>query len=308
MTGQWTTKELHEQGLTWRDINMQLDEGTLYRLSRGIYTTGKPAPEEALRALQHRHPRVVFSGVTAAGVYGLTEITAPALGLLPHGSQPITNAALHARSSRRRRRRRLRGINLDTPVATIAACHEQLGFWKSVRFLENSYSGLRASQEFDRDIGELGRADRERLVPVLRRTVIGASSRMERLFINDLHRHGLEPIPNFRLGPYHWDVGLRRGTTVVDLDSRKFHAPDDAGRRYQEFIVDRWKTNHAIQSGWAGLRYTDDCLRLARDQAIEQIRRTVEHRSRRPGLRRSPAPVPGMHKIGIWKFHPALFD
>lgn len=308
MTAHWTTKELRTQGLSPGEIRRRVNDGRLYRLSRGLYTPTKPEPEAALRALQHRHPRLIFSGATAAGVYGLGEVTAPAQARLPGNYHPITTGALQARPSRRRRHRRVRGINVVPPVAAAATVLGQHDFWRVVRFLEGSYQGLRAAEEFSRDIRELEPRVRELLTPLLDRAVIGASSRMERVFLHDLRGVGLNPIPNFRLGPYHWDAGFREGTTVVDLDSRRFHAPDAAGHRYREFIVDRWKTNQAVQFGWAGLRYTDDCLRVTRDQVIEQIRCTVEHRRSRPGLRRVPAAVTGMHEDGVWRFHAELFD
>lgn len=121
MAKHWTTKELLEAGLTERGINRSLNEGTLYRLCRGIYTEERPDPESALRALQHRYRGIIFTGVTAAGVYGLMPIAAPAFGNLRHGSIALHNDVLHASPSRKRGRRRINGIDVDTPVAVAAA-------------------------------------------------------------------------------------------------------------------------------------------------------------------------------------------
>lgn len=307
MADHWTTKELLESGLSEREIRRRLSEGTLYRLSRGIYTAEKPGPESALRALQDRHQGLIFTGVTAAGVYGLVPLGAPAVGILRHGSQPIRNQALHAVPSRRRRHLRINGINVTTPVAVTAELYPHHGFWDSVKFLEQSYDGLRGRENFAGDFKQLTPGQRAHLEPLLKRAVIGASSRMERLFIADLRKVGLDPTPNFRLGPYSWDVGLEPGTTVADLDSRIFHTTSPDNPVDNAFIIDRWKTNYAVENGWAGLRYTDECLRVIRRQVVEQIKEIVEYRRNTPGLRKRPRQVVGMEHRPVWEFHPELF-
>lgn len=280
MATHWTTKELLEAGLNQHKIDRQLREGTLYRLSRGLYTREKPDPQAALRALQHRYPKLIFTGVTAAGVYGLLpEISAPAQGSLPYRHRPIHNDALHAVPSRRRRYRRVNGIDVTTPIAAVAGIYPTDGFWDLVKFLEKSYDGLRGRERFTREIRQLTPADRAKLAPLLKHTVIGASSRMARMLIADLTKRGMDPIPNFKLGPYTWDIGFDPGTTTVDLDSRRYHQPDATSPANDRgFIIDRWKTNYAIQRGWAALRYTDDCIREIRKDVLDQIQHTVNHR------------------------------
>lgn len=307
MAQHWTAEELRDCGVSKYEIRKRLEAGTLYRLSRGIYTAQRPEPETALRALQHRHRGLIFSGITAAGIYGLVPITAPAQAALPHGSHPIHNAALHARPSRRRTRRRINGIAVTSPIAVVAELFPDHDFWELVKFLETHYDGLRAAQQFDADVQSLTPAQRSHIEPLLKRTVIGASSRMERLFIADLRKTGLDPIANFKLGPYHWDIGFPHGTTVIDLDSRIFHTAGPDNPVDNAFIIDRWKTNHATHLGWAGLRYTDICIRRIPEEVIEQIRRTVGHRRATSGLRRTPRQIPGMREQGVWGFHPELF-
>ena len=72
----------------------------------------------------------------------------------------------------------------------------------------------------------------------------------------EMRRVGLKPVPNFRLGPYTWDLGFEAGTTVVDLDSLYYHTPEN---NHREFLIGTWKTNHAVQHGWAPLKFTDEC-------------------------------------------------
>lgn len=309
MAEHWTTRELLAAGLSDHAIRRKLEAGTLYRLSRGIYTREKPDPESALRALQHRHPRLIFTGETAAGVYGLSPtISAPARALLPHRSRPIRNGTLHATPSRKSHHRRIRGIDLTTPVSVAAALAGNHDFWELVKFLERSYDGLRGRGRFATDLSQLTPAERADAEPLVHRSIIGASSRMERMLIVELQKNGLDPVPNFRFGPYAWDIGFVSGTTLVELDSRRYHEPDAARPANDRvFIMDRWKSNYAVQRGWALLTYTDDCLREIRREVVAQIRSTVDHRRNTPGLRRHPRSVAGLQEKPVWEFHPELF-
>lgn len=177
-----------------------------------------------------------------------------------------------------------------------------------MKFLEQSYAGLRGEETFSRDINQLTSTEKAELAPLLERTVIGASSRLERMFINDLRRRGLSPIQNFKLGPYHWDLGFPCGTTVVDLDSRIFHTAGPDNPVDNAFIIDRWKTNYAIEKGWTGLRYTDVCIREIPPSVIAQIEHTLAHRRNIPGLKKNPRHVPEMQRKAVWEFHPELFN
>ncbi|MGP6174835.1 type IV toxin-antitoxin system AbiEi family antitoxin domain-containing protein [Corynebacterium sp. A21] len=303
----WTTKELRESGLSHRQIKNRVDAGTLFQLGRGIYTEPRPDPKSALRAIQHRYPQLIFTGATAAGVYGLNQISLPAQGILPRSARPIYTEILNAVPSRRRRYQRVENIFVDTPAGVAGSIQGHHNHLELVRFLESHYDGFSGRHRFEADLRQLNPSQRIGVSPLLQDSVIGASSRMERIFIYQLRKRGLDPIPNFQLGPYHWDVGLVSGTTVVDLDSRYFHesspdSPVDGG-----FILDRWKTNHAIQQGWAALRYTDDCLNQILNEVITQVRQTVEHRQTQAGQRRHPKPVSGMREQGVWEFHPEFF-
>lgn len=96
----------------------------------------------------------------------------------------------------------------------------------------------------------------------------------------------LNPEANYELGPYHWDIGFEKAKVVVDLDSRQFHASEDA------FIVDRWKPNDAQQRGWTALRFTDLCANFRINRVVEDIEAAVRH-SQQP---RAP----------VWTHHPSL--
>ena len=135
----WTTKELLTSGATDYDIKRKVRDGTLYRLSRGIYTTTRPDGLGALHEIHHRHPSVIFNGATAAAVYGLGTPSAPATGLVPTNFRPIESPALVTTRSRQRRHRIVAGLPVTTPAATIAALgRDDL---TAVKFLERHYDG-----------------------------------------------------------------------------------------------------------------------------------------------------------------------
>lgn len=299
----WTRKDLAARGLNDRAIREGIRDGTLHRVGRGLYTPQKVEGLELLQAIRYRYPHIIFDSYTAAGVYGLGEIKTPVSGLLPVGARPIKNELLTASRSRNRRYREVHGLAVTTPAA-VAADIPRWELLERVKFLETHYDGLNGKEEFSADYRALNSSQKGALALLLKRAVIGASSRMERLFLLDLRKVGLDVIPNFRFGPYTWDAGFPRGTALVDLDSLRFHGPDTP----DTFIVDRWKANHAEMAGWGHLQFTDFCLndKQARRTAVDEIKRMVEHRRSLRGTRRHPRPVPGRVTDGVWKFHREL--
>jgi len=298
----WTTKELLRDGATKHDIARRVATGQLYHLSRGLYTSARPEGRDALKAIVHQYPATIFNGHTAAAVYGLGSVSAPATGLVPGDHRSISTPAMTLTRSRQRRHRIVDGLPVTTPAATIAALgRDDL---TAVKFLERHYDGLKGADRFAADLRAMRPEQRAALDSVLSRAVIGASSRMERLFILDLRRKGLDVIPNFRFGPYTWDGGIPDGTTLFDLDSYRYHGPHEEDMRdmnHRTFIIDRWKSNHAEMFGWGHLQYTDSCLAYpdTRARALAEIFSLAGHRR----SRRRPEAAPGGVNSGVWTFH-----
>ncbi|WP_241228213.1 hypothetical protein [Corynebacterium hylobatis] len=182
------------------------------------------------------------------------------------------------------------------PAAAVAG-DQELDRVLRMKFLEQQYGGFDGRRRFEADYRTLVRTERESLDLLLKRSVIGASSRMERFFHLDLRARGIDSIPNYRLGPYTWDVGIEEGTVVVDLDSVRYHSSEQT----RAFIIDRWKANHAEMEGWGHLQFTDLCLddSSARKAALQEIEQLLAHR-RRTGR---GAPVDGRVVDGVWKIH-----
>ena len=120
---------------------------------------------------------------------------------------------------------------------------------------------------------------------------------------HEMRRVGLNPVPNFRLGPYTWDLGFEAGTTVVDLDSLFYHTPEN---NHREFLIGTWKTNHAVQHGWAPLKFTDECTDYHLKLVVETVQETVEHRRSVRGLKSRPQKVRRALATPAWRFHQSL--
>lgn len=298
----WTRTDLKRQGLTDYVIRKLHGEGKLHRLAQGLYTRDVASGLDMLRALYHRYPDIVFTGHTALAVYGVrSSVILPARAIVPVKHRPLGSRYVEAVRSRRYRQDFFDGLPVVTPAAAVAGDIHLLQL-ERIKFLERQYDGLRGREKFATDYRALTLAQRNELTPLLKKSVIGASSRMERLFHLDLRSSGLDAIPNFRFGPYTWDVGIADGSTLIDLDSMRYHSSENE----RTFIVDRWKANHAEMAGWGHLKFTDLCLADpgARKSAVEEIRRLVEHRRSV-----SPLPsVPGRISQGIWTIHGQLRD
>lgn len=301
ITGEyWTTKELRSQGVSGHQIERACREGRLFRVARGLYMRGEPEGMGFLRALHHRFPRLVFAGHSASSVYGARSgVLRPAEVIVPKGHRLPESRFVEARQSRRADALEVGGLPVVSAVAAVAG-DTLLNRVARIRFLEDHYSGFDGRERFDADRALLSPQLDEQLEPLLGKSVIGASSRMERFFHLELRARGINAIPNFRLGPYHWDVGIEDGTVVVDIDSLIHHSESST----RTFILDRWKANHAEMCGWGHLQFTDLCLQdpVAKRTAIEEIGRLVAYRRHAA----SAIPVPGRVEVGAWEIHDSL--
>lgn len=296
----WTTKELIALGMTRHQIGRAVETKRLYRVARGIFTRSKAGGFDLLHALHHRYQGLVFSGHTAMSLYGhRATVIHPVQAIVPKGHRLPTTRLIEARQSRMDNISEVKGLPVVSAAAAVAG-DTFLNRVSRLKALEQLYSGFAGRERFDADWAGLPRHLREELTPLLKQCVIGASSQMERFFHLDLRSRGIETIPNFKLGPYTWDVGIEDGTFVVDLDSFFFHN----GSRSRTFIIDRWKANHAQMMGWGHLQFTDACLHdpIARQAAISEIEALLAHRRRTgPGV-----PVPGRVEVGAWEIHDQL--
>ena len=66
----WTTAQLNAIGLDYRSINRVVEERSLHRVERGVYVRAPAHDHLLLRALARNRPSLVYSGPTAAHLYG----------------------------------------------------------------------------------------------------------------------------------------------------------------------------------------------------------------------------------------------
>ncbi|MDO5668932.1 MAG: hypothetical protein Q4G50_02900 [Corynebacterium sp.] len=223
----------------------------------------------------------------------------PVQAIVPKGHRVPASSLVEARQSRMGSVAEVQGFPVVSVAAAVAADTQlnRVDRWKA---LEQSYSGFTGRERFDADKAALPLDLRQGLETVVEKCVIGASSQMERFFHRELRRRGLQTIPNFKLGPYRWDVGIEDATVVIDLNSYLYHNENNG----RTFIIDRWKANHAEMSGWGHLEFTDACLNdvNAKRLAIKEVVHLVAHRRQTgPGT-----PVEGRVEVGPWLFHDQL--
>ncbi|MDR7328464.1 hypothetical protein [Corynebacterium guangdongense] len=290
MDGIFTTQQLNELGFNSTQINRKLGT-SLHRIENGLYRNRELSVPETMSALQRHRPTLVFTGDTA---YDLYRHLVPTLPLSATGPKARTTELLRMTRSRRTGHRLVDGFRVVSPLRAAAGVDERTG--RLAAFLEEQYASWRGRDQFTMDLKELTPAEKALLQPALDRATIGASSRWERQVIERLGKIGLDPVPNYRLGPYHWDLGFRHGSTVLDLDSDRHHG---SGVKDRTFIVDRWKTNHAVRAGWAPLRYTNYCTDHAMKWLVRELANTLEARRKDPSTRYGrDFPEPG-----VWNFH-----
>ena len=159
--------------------------------------------------------------------------------------------------------------------------------------LVRHYSGLRGRDNLAADLRKLGRTDARAVNKLLADTEIGTSSGMERRLLRALKTEGLDPIANYRVGPYAYDLAFPAQRVLVELDSWHYHSDAPA------FITDRWKANAAARAGYTILRFTDWCLKEHFLTVLTEIRLAVEaHRTRKRLRAKQINPV--------WRWHTAL--
>ncbi|MDN8642183.1 hypothetical protein Q0N57_08330, partial [Corynebacterium kefirresidentii] len=286
----WTRNELLELGLTDYEIRSRISEGTLLRLRRNCYVAAEASAKDKLNAVAQLYPDAVFSGTAALAAYGLCEVRLPAVVRVDNNCRAQADDLVHTVRSRPVPANRVRDVKMALPAQAVADAlsFERCSEWLLKDALAQAYRGLNGRGRFAADIEQVISKKRDAVRELAERAPVGTASKWEQRMYHEMRRVGLKPVPNFRLGPYTWDLGFEAGTTVVDLDSLYYHAPED---NHREFLIGTWKTNHAVQHGWAPLKFTDECTDYHLKLVVETVQETVAHRRSVRGLKSSPQKV-----------------
>ena len=301
----YTRKDLFETGMTQYRIEKEVAEGRLLRLRRNCYVSAEAEAKDKLNAVAQLYPDAVFSGTAALAAYGLCEVRLPAVIRVDNNSRMRADDLVHMVRSRPVPANRIKGVKMALPAQAVADAlsFERCSEWLLKDALAQAYRGLNGRGRFAADIEQVISKKRDAVRELAERAPVGTASKWEQRMYHEMRRVGLKPVPNFRLGPYTWDLGFEAGTTVVDLDSLYYHAPED---NHREFLIGTWKTNHAVQHGWAPLKFTDECTDYHLKLVVETVQETVAHRRSVRGLKSSPQKVRRALVTPAWRFHQSL--
>ena len=192
---------------------------------------------------------------------------------------------------------------LPAQAVADALSFERCGEWLLKEALAQAYRGLNGRGRFAADVDMVSSKEKDAVRELARLAPVGTASKWEQRMYHEMRRASLTPVPNFRLGPYTWDLGFEAGTTVVDLDSLFYHTPEN---NHREFLFGTWKTDHAVQHGWAPLKFTDECTDYHLKLVVETVQETVAHRRSVRGLKSRPQKVRRAMVTPAWRFHQSL--
>ncbi|WP_413462091.1 hypothetical protein [Corynebacterium kefirresidentii] len=301
----YTRKDLFEKGMTQYRIEKEVAEGRLLRLRRNCYVAAEASAKDKLNAVAQLYPDAVFSGTAALAAYGLCEVRLPAVVRVANNCRARADDLVYTVRSRPVPANRVKGVKMALPAQAVADAlsFERCSEWLLKEALAQAYRGLNGRGRFAADLELVISKKRDAVRELAEQAPVGTASKWEQRMYHEMRRVGLKPVPNFRLGPYTWDLGFEAGTTVVDLDSLYYHAPEN---NHREFLIGTWKTNHAVQHGWAPLKFTDECTDYHLKLVVETVQETVAHRRSVRGLKSSPQKVRRALVTPAWRFHQSL--
>ena len=275
------------------------------RLRRNCYIAAEASAKDKVAAVAQLYPDAVFSGTAALAAYGLCEVQLPAVIRVDKNCRIRADDVVYTVRSRPVPANRIKGVRMALPAQAVADAlsFERCSEWLLKEALAQAYRGLNGRGRFAADLELVISKKRDAVRELAERAPVGTASKWEQRMYHEMRRVGLKPVPNFRLGPYTWDLGFEAGTTVVDLDSLYYHAPE---KNHREFLIGTRKTNHAVQHGWAPLKFTDECTDYHLKLVVETVQETVAHRRSVRGLKSSPQKVRRALATPAWRFHQSL--
>jgi len=291
--------------MTQYRIEKEVAEGRLLRLRRDCYVPAEASAKDKLAAVAQLYPDAVFTGTAALAAYGLCEVKLPATIRVDNNRRARADGLVRTVRTRPVPVNRVKGVKMALPAQAVADAlsFERCGEWLLKEALAQAYRGLNGRGRFAADLEMVTSKEKDAVRELAELAPVGTASKWEQRMFREMRRAGLNPVPNFRLGPYTWDLGFKAGTTVVDLDSLFYHTPEN---NHREFLIGTWKTNHAVQHGWAPLKFTDECTDYHLKLVVETVQETVAHRRSVRGLKSRPQKVRRALATPAWRFHQSL--
>ncbi len=291
----WTYQELINSGKTRRKINTAMRDQEITRIFRGVYIVGPPTGHLVWVAVRRFRKQVALDGRSAIESHLDRPLSIPVTVRIPTTSR----TALNSNYVRGIRSSRMPDGTRVTLIDAIATCLDDgaLPRHNLHQVVAQQYRGDLGAQRLQKELAELGQRPCQRLSAFLAVVVPGTDSDLEIQLVNLLQRHGFSTEQNLKIGGYKWDVCIRGLWVLIDLDSWRYHG----GSNGDQFILDRWKSNHAAALGWTALRITDTCLNYNQEELIAFLQQIREFRATAPNAR-----LKGIESRPVWSWHSEL--
>ncbi|MDN6440110.1 MAG: hypothetical protein L0K27_11640 [Corynebacterium nuruki] len=309
----WTTAELRRLGKTARQIAAAVKDGTIRPVIRGVYCTDVVTDRITLRALsgQRRDP-IVYTGATAAFVYGMVEMSWPARGLVARDAARRSGHRLELSAGVPGRVRTIDGLSVTSPLETAVVLLAEGWDAAPLRdFLTAQYDGVKGNDALAEDLTALPPRHRGAAARLLDGLVTGTASKLELRAVHHLLR-ALDGVDvtvkiNHKVEGYRFDIVIEEADVLVEIDSYAFHGAGGEKMSEETFQTDRWKGNTAVRAGWTLLRYSDSCVNFLGPTVAEQIADTVRYNLRhRRSRRRRRLGEFLTSDLPAWLWHPLL--
>lgn len=293
-----TTEELLAEGWTTAKIAWKKHKGEIFSVFRGVYADTPPTPEVVAHALLKLRPGVVFEKRTALELYTGKPLTLPLQARVPSGALRVSaSEAVELRRSRLKVFHTCKGLPVASPAELVNSLlpndPSTPAAQELYQVMEQHYAGKDGMKSLEKDLKYLGGGCKTRIRDfVQHKVVVGVDSPPEADLIRALRAEGFKATPQYQLGKYRWDVGIKGLKVVIDVDSKKYHMNDE-----KAFVVDRWKANSGMLRGWIALRVTATCVRMHLAELLnllKELRRLKQ---------KSPRKFPRIDVTPVWQWH-----
>ncbi|WP_155721276.1 type IV toxin-antitoxin system AbiEi family antitoxin domain-containing protein [Corynebacterium glutamicum] len=292
----WTYQELIDSGKTKRQIESLVREQKLTRIFRGVYISGEVTGDLVWWALKPRRKNIALDGYSAIQSHLNQHLTLPILIRVPTSSKSnLTDA--YVRQVRSTRMPHGQRVNFIDAIATCLDHNYFRGSSYLHQIVEEYYSGDYGAQNLKKHLAEIGGRDGTKLADFLAVATPGSDSELELILVRLLQRLGFKTEQNTKIGGYKWDVCIRDLWVLIDIDSWKYHGGDNR----TQFVLDRWKSNHAAAMGWTALRLTDSCVVYDQVEIVDFLNRIREFRKKAPNGR-----LKDVISRPVWEWHSDL--
>lgn len=264
----FTTRELKDLGVGRHAVSTLASSGRLHRITRGLFTTGRPTGDVVLRALAHQKPYVVVTGMTAVQLRRKMRVSTPVSVLVPRNREFGSNSLVAVIRADHRPSEIIDGIRVATPLRTALDVPEKVDQY-AVREIERRYRGRQGMETLEEDLMTWKKVP-SRLRERIRRASIGADSETERMLFRALKERGYTFEHNVLLGHYFRDGVHEPSKVVVEVNGRQFH------RDLNAVVKDYWKANDAMARGYRHLTFSDVCIDLHLNRVVDMIIAVIE--------------------------------